>query len=144
MLPSLEKVPTDPCRSCTRPKINQWISFTYNPGTFQTAASVLGFWSEFVHMPFKSRVSFSYSPLALSEVSPTGCQSQMLWWLIFPLQVPQAGEPDFGLRPMLVWEDFHNCDIPPTCGLQCWGCGFWLDHISVPHTHLDVAFSLYS
>ena len=45
----------------------------YDPGTFQTIASVLGpAVSEFLHMPFKSRVLVSCSPLVLQDVIPMG------------------------------------------------------------------------
>ena len=44
----------------------------------------------------------------------TGFQSQILWGLIFLVQVPQSGEPDTG--PLRLW-------YPYTCRSQCWGVG---------------------
>ena len=78
------------------------MSFTYGLGTLQSAASVLGLKvSEFVRVPFKSRVRVSYSSPALLDTSPAGFQTQMLLWgLIFLVQVPRAGVPDVGLEPL--------------------------------------------
>lgn len=39
--PHLQKVPADPCTSGIHPKMNQCISFTYGPETFQSATSAL-------------------------------------------------------------------------------------------------------
>lgn len=73
----------------------------YNPGTFQTVASVLEpRVSEFVCVPFKSRVSVSYSPPVLPDVSPVDFQSQMLWAMVFLVQVSQTGELNVGLTPL--------------------------------------------
>jgi len=55
----------------------------------------LGFGAnEFVHRLFMSRVSFSYSPVALPELNPADFQSQMLWGHIFPVQVLRAEVPN--------------------------------------------------
>lgn len=59
-LPVPEKAPEDPCPSGTHPEIGQKISFTYNSGAFQSAASMLGIeLSDIVLWPFKSRDSIS-------------------------------------------------------------------------------------
>ena len=49
-----------------------------DPGSFQTTASALGLGAcEILCMPFKYRVSISYSPPALLFSSSAGLQSQM-------------------------------------------------------------------
>lgn len=79
-----------------------------NPGTFQTAASALGLGvSEVVHVPLKSRVLVSDCSLALLDISPASFQRQTLWGLIFLVQLPWAGEPNAGLRPLIC----HNHNI---------------------------------
>lgn len=47
-----------------------------------------------MHTPFKSKVSVSPSLPVLPGISPTGFQSKALEGLVFPVQVPRAGEPD--------------------------------------------------
>ena len=81
--------------------------------------------SEFVHKPFKSRVSVSHSPLALLDVSLTGYQRQTSRGLVFLVQVPQTGDFDVGLRPLTSEQGggLHGYDIPPTCGLL--HQGYW-------------------
>ena len=75
-----------------------------DPGSFQTTASALGLRArEILHAPFKSRVSVSYSPVALLNISPAGFQSQVFWGLIFLLQDHWAGEPDVGLGSLAPW-----------------------------------------
>lgn len=99
VLPSPKKFPTDLCLSGTRPKISQCISVTYDPGAFQTVASILGLrTNEFVRESVKSGISVLYSPLTLLEVWLTGFQSQMLWGLPFPVQVSQAGNCECGAQ----------------------------------------------
>lgn len=56
--------------------------------------------SEFSRMFFESGVMVSYSPLALPDISSAGFQSQMLWGLVFTMQVPWAREPDVGFGPL--------------------------------------------
>ena len=88
LAPSPEQVPPDPCPSSACLKIHQWVSFSCDPSTFQAAASVLGVRvSECVCKPFRS-VSVSHSPSALLNVNLTGLQSQALWELVFPVQIP--------------------------------------------------------
>ena len=71
------------------------------PGAYQNSAFALGPGAfEILCSPFKSEVSISSSRLGLLKLSPAGLQSQMLWGLIFPVQDPQAGEPDMGLRTL--------------------------------------------
>ena len=52
---------------------------------------------------FKSGVSVSYSPLALSYTSLAGLQSQTFWGLAFPVENPQAWEPDVRFRSLAPW-----------------------------------------
>lgn len=69
----------------------------YDPGAFPTATSVPGLGNE-------TTLVF-YSPLALSDISPTGFQSQILWGFLFPVQILQAGAWTlcfFGGTPMVV------------------------------------------
>lgn len=54
----------------------------------------------FLHVLFKSRVSVSYSPLALPHTSAAGLQNQAFWGLVFMVQDSQAREPDTGLQPL--------------------------------------------
>ena len=51
-------------------------------------------------VPFKSRVSYLHGPLVLPKVSPTGLQSQIFRGVIFPVQNPQAGEPNRCLKQL--------------------------------------------
>lgn len=67
-----ERFPTDFCSSGTCPKINQYISFAYDPDIFQTALSVLGLRVSELLRPFKGGVLVSYSLLALQDISLTG------------------------------------------------------------------------
>lgn len=77
----------------------QSISFTYNPGAFETAASVMGLGvGDIVCLPFKSGVSVSYILLSLPEFSPADFQSQRLWGLFFPVQ---QGVLDVELDPLI-------------------------------------------
>ena len=74
--------------------------------------------SEFLHESFKSGVSsLSYSSWAPPDVSPAGFQSQLLWVLSFPVQAPQAGDPDMGPGLLLIRGYLCGCDISPVCGL---------------------------
>ena len=73
MLPSLERVPSDPCPSGTRSKVSHGSSFSYDPCAFQAAASVLELGrSKFLCKSFQSGVLVSHSPPALPDVSPPG------------------------------------------------------------------------
>lgn len=59
-----------------------------------------------MQVPFKSGVLVTYSPPALLDVSPFGFQSQTLWGLIFPVQIPWSGEPPvWDSDPLLLKED---------------------------------------
>ena len=88
----LENVPTYLCSSDTCLRISQWISFTCNPGPFQTAASALADSdlriSELVHVLFESAVLVSYSFLALPDISPIGFQNQTFRGIVFLMQFP--------------------------------------------------------
>lgn len=70
-----------------------------NLGTFQTAAS--GWDSAQVRLclcPLRAEAQFS---TALLDTLSTGFQSQMLWALVFLVQVPWAVEPNVGSDPLL-------------------------------------------
>lgn len=128
----------------TQPNVSRCISFMYDSDAFWTATPVLGLrGNEFVCEPFKSEVSVSYSPLTLPNVSPTVFQSQWLWGFSFLVHVPCTGGPKVGLRPHTLQGVLCGCDTPPAYESLCWCCGSRLDHISVPPTHHDVAFSVY-
>ena len=72
-----------------------------NPSSCQFTASSLGpAVYEILCALFKSEVSIFSSPLGFLKVSPADLQSQMLWGFIFPVLVPQAEEPNVGLRPL--------------------------------------------
>ena len=99
--------------------------------------------SEFVHNPFKIRVSVSPTPPALQDVSPTSFQSQLLWRFIFLVQVLQAGDPDVGLRslgpqwgPLWLWYSLLlSCQARGMCVLT-------RPHLWSP-IHHNGAFSFY-
>lgn len=83
----------------TQPNISRCISFMYDSNAFRTATPVLGLrGSEFVCEPFKSEVSVSYSPMALSHVGLTVFQSHWFWGFSFLVPVPCAGGPKVWLR----------------------------------------------
>ena len=72
-----------------------------DPGFLQMTASVPSPGvCEILCTPLKSRVSVSYSPLALPYTSPIGLQSHMFWGLVLLVQDPWAGELNVGLRPI--------------------------------------------
>lgn len=74
----------------------------FDPATLQTVASELKLkLSKFLHTPFKSRVSVSYRPPALPNLSPTSFQSQKLGVLIFPVQYFRLGGLNVGFRRRL-------------------------------------------
>lgn len=94
----LEEVLSDSCPSGTCPK---WVnkSLTYGPGPFQAAASALDFWkSEIMSGTFKSRVSVSYSPLVLPELSPDDFSKPDIMGAHFYLQ--EWGMPNMGFEPL--------------------------------------------
>ena len=64
---------------------------------------------EILHVPFKSEVSASLSPVELLLSSPTGLQSQMLWELLFLMPGPRLGRLTSGSELSLLWENI--CDI---------------------------------
>ena len=76
----------------------------FHPSSFQITASALGLgMCEILHVPFKTRVSVSYSPLAVLYASPTGLENQTFSGLIFLMQNRQAGEPNVGLGLLTPW-----------------------------------------
>ena len=91
-------------------------------------------------------VRFCVHPLRAESLFPqpfcsAGLQSQMCWWLLFLVQVPQAGEPVVGLNPSPLGEESCNCDYPPILGLTG---GVGLNNtVSNPPTYLTVIPSLY-
>ena len=73
-----------------------------DPGSVQITVPVLGLGvCEILCAHFKSRVSVSYSLLALLYSSPIGLQSQMVPGLVFLVQDSQPGEPEVGLGPLV-------------------------------------------
>lgn len=76
------------------------------------------------------RGSVSCSLLVFLCASPT--VNQTFWQLIFPLQDP-PGSPTWGLGPLLLGENFCNCDYPPICGSS--QGGGWI--LTVLHLHLS-------
>lgn len=100
-LPFLEKVLIDPSPSSGYPKISQIISFMHGPITFQTSGSLLSHGvSGIVLWLFKIGVLISCSPLVLPELSWADFQSQILYGLIYSVQVLRVGMPDVGLDPL--------------------------------------------
>ena len=94
----------------------------YNLGTFQTPASVLGLRvSEFVCVSCKREVLASYSRSAALDISPTGFQSQMLWGLVFLVQIPWTGEPDVGLRLLTCPGGPSQLGCPSHLWIAMWG-----------------------
>ena len=93
-----------------------------DPGSFQITSSALGPGAcEILCASFESRVSISYSPLALPKVSLTGHYSQTSGELVFPKQDPQVGDPSVGLGPPRSFgENFCNCNNPPIRGSLTW------------------------
>ena len=91
---------------------------------FQAAASAqrLG-GSEFLHKLFKNRASVSHSLPSLPDVSPAGFQSQTLRELVFPVQVPQAGEPKVGLGPLTPQRRTPRWSSLPLLWVAVPGCG---------------------
>lgn len=64
-------------------------------GSFPTVTFTLGLWMcGSVPEHFKTDFFTPYSPIILLEVSPIGCQGQVLWKLISPVQFPNVGMPD--------------------------------------------------
>lgn len=55
------------------------------------------------HKPFKSRVSFPFSPLFLLNKSPAGFQSQMLWELFSLMQDPGGYGAWCRYKPLAFW-----------------------------------------
>lgn len=67
------------------------ISSGFDPGYYPVTAFALGPCApEILCALFKSEVSISPNSVELLQLSPTGLQSQMLWWLLFMVPDPQA------------------------------------------------------
>ena len=77
---------------------------------------------EILCMPFQSRVSISYSPLALPNRSPTGLQRHMFQVLIFLVQNPQDGESNVELRPLAPWGGWLQLWLLSFCESPTQGC----------------------
>lgn len=84
-----EKIPTDTCPSNTHPKSRQCITFTHDPGAFQTAASVLGLRKS---TSLVSSQSFGSPKCKPSWFSRTD---------IMRATLPLAGSPGWGSDPSL-------------------------------------------
>ena len=75
----------------------------------------------------KSGVSVACSLVELlwssfeGQLKPTGLQSQMLWGLLLLLMLDrQAGEPDTGVRTLILVGDPQQYNYFPFCGLPTW------------------------
>ena len=98
-----------------------------DPGSFQITASLLRLGAyEILYLPFKNRVSVSYSPLALLYANFSGLQSQMFWGLLFLCR---------GLRLPLLGGNLCNCNYPSFCGSLTCGCRSCLYCISTPPSY---------
>ena len=101
------------------------------PGSYQITAFALSPRAcDILCTPFKNEVSVSPSPVGLLILSPAGLKSQMFWELIFPVQGPQAGEPDVGLRTLTAVGEPLQCNYPPVVGHPPGGKG--PDYIASP------------
>ena len=98
----------------------------------------------------KSGVSVACSLVELlwssfeGQLKPTGLQSQMLWGLLLLLMLDrQAGEPDTGVRTLILVGDPQQYNYFPVCGLPTWGV--WdLNLLQLhPSYHLTVASCLW-
>ena len=115
------------------PKINQLISFLYDPGALQVLE--LGHGESWVCIQALHKGSFDFpQPTGSPGYKPTNSQSQTLWGLFFPVQVFWAGEPDVELESLPPWILLRGVIFLP-----------WV--LASPHlcppTHLEVAFSIY-
>ena len=120
------------CPYGTHPKINQWVSFSYDPGAFQAVAFVLGFEASFCVRPLREE---SLLPIAaLPDVNSDSFQSRIL-----PRLVSSSGEPDWDLDPFFLKGPPH-LESSPKCESLLWRYWFWLYHISAPPPHPHVAF----
>ena len=63
-----------------------------------------------VHPP-RVKSLFPLSPVELLYASSTGLQPQMLWGLLFPMQDPQAREPDMGFGTLTSMENLWSIFI---------------------------------
>lgn len=115
------------------------------PRGFSNSASVLGLGeSEFLPVPFKKRVSVSYSPPALSELSPAVfLKPDAMRGLVFPVQFSWTGEPRVGFVPLTPQGGPLRQYIPPTCGFPCQEYWSQPDRISASPANLNVTFPLY-
>ena len=91
-----------------------------NSDSFQVTAAALGLGiCESLHVPFRNRVSVSYSPPALLYTNPASLQSQTFWGLVFLVQYPRLGSPMWGLNPLAPWVEF----------LQLWLSSLFVGHL---------------
>lgn len=88
------KARTDFCLSSTCPNISQYTSFTYNPGAFPIAASLLGLWPS--DIAYWSLV-FKGPPASL-EMSATDFPRPMLWGLVLSVQFSRVRGAQRGAR----------------------------------------------
>lgn len=73
--------------------------------------------------PLRVKFLFPHSPMELPKLSTAGLQSQMIWWLVFLVKDPQAGESEVRLRTLIpVAEPLHYNYSPvsgsPTLGYE--------------------------
>ena len=89
---------------------------------------------EWMNVYARSRVPDSHSPSALLNESLTGFQIQVSWGLVFPMHVPQAGEPDVRLRPLALRGESLWLWHPSCLWVASLGVRVWLDCVSVHPT----------
>ena len=89
---------------------------------------------EWMNVYARSRVPDSHSPSALLNESLTDFQIQVSWGLVFPMHVPQAGEPDVRLRPLALRGESLWLWHPSCLWVASLGVRVWLDCVSVHPT----------
>ena len=67
--------------------------------------------------------SVSHSPLGQMNISPTGLQSQRFSRLIFLVQNLELRSTVWSSDPLLLGENFCNCNYFPLCGSSTQGMG---------------------
>lgn len=118
----LQNIPRDPCPSGTYAKMSQWVLFTCNPGSFQTAVTVLGLRVRVFMCPLRAECWFP-NTLAELDISPADLQSQ-IWGFMSVVQVLWTGEPHVELGLLVPWGRPLR-DSPPA-----WGCGSSVDCVT--------------
>ena len=77
-VPGVKEPPRTAVASVCVPRVNYNCLLPLRETLYQVTVSALGSRAcEILYVPFTSEVSISPSPMGLSEISPTGLQSQM-------------------------------------------------------------------